>query len=461
MSRQPVARAALAAGVVAVAALPLLSAGTLGLAPAESRAAALVLATVGCWATGLLPEAVAALGFFAIAMLADVAAPAVIFSGFASQAFWLVFSGLVLSMAASETGLARRLAAVPLEVIARSYTRVVTAAVLLGLASAFVVPSTMGRVALLVPILLALADRLGLEPGRPGRTGMVMGFILSTYFLPVAVLPANVPNVVLAGAVETVHGRLIGYAEYLILHLPVLALAKAPILVAVLVRLFPDRIERIGPGDAAGPLAPSARLLALVFALTLAGWATDTVHGIAPAWIGLAAALVCLAPGSGILPATVLSGRLNTQPLFYVAAVLGIAGLVSTTDIGAVLSRALLEVLPLAPGADFLNFMSLSGIAALLGFVATMPGVPAVLTPLAGDLATSAGWTLEAVLMTPVVGFSLAFLPYQVPPIVVGLQIAGIPLARAVPALILVNGAALVLLLPLDYLWWRWLGVIG
>lgn len=448
-------------GVLAIACVPALMPATLGLAPEEGRVATLVLAAVGLWATGLLPEPVTAVGFFSLAMLVGIAPPATVFSGFASQAFWLVFAGLILSLAAAQTGLAGRLAMLPLDFVARSYTRVIAASVLLGLGAAFLVPSTMGRVALLVPVLLAVADRLGLQPGRPGRTGMLMAFILSSYYLPAAILPANVPNVVLAGAVETIHGQVIGYGTYLALHLPVLALAKIPVIVWVIVRLFPDRTDGIEPAEPDGPLQPSALLLAVVFALTLVGWASDGIHGLAPAWVGLAAAMVCLIPGLGLTPSRVFSERFNGAPLFYVAAVLGIAALVSTTGIGALLSEALIAALPIGRDADFVNFISLSGVAAVLGLVATMPGVPAVLTPLAADLAATTGWTLDAVLMTYVVGFSLAFLPYQVPPIIVGLQLAGIEIRRAAAPMLAISLISLVALVPMNYLWWRWLAVIG
>lgn len=49
--------------------------------------------TIVLWATSLLPEFITALLFFTAAMAARIAPPEVIFGGFASSAFWLVFSG--------------------------------------------------------------------------------------------------------------------------------------------------------------------------------------------------------------------------------------------------------------------------------------------------------------------------------------------------------------------------------
>ena len=61
--------------------------------------AALVLATVGMLATGIVSEQLAVLIFFFFAMIGSVSAPEVVFSGFYSSAFWLVFGGLVIGAA--------------------------------------------------------------------------------------------------------------------------------------------------------------------------------------------------------------------------------------------------------------------------------------------------------------------------------------------------------------------------
>lgn len=66
--------------------------------------------TILLWATSLLPEFITALLFFAVAMVVKIASPDVIFGGFASSAFWLVFSGFVLGIAIRKTGLADRAA---------------------------------------------------------------------------------------------------------------------------------------------------------------------------------------------------------------------------------------------------------------------------------------------------------------------------------------------------------------
>ena len=53
---------------------------------------------------------------------------------------------------------------------------------------------------------------------------------------------------------------------------------------------------------------------------------------------------------------------------------------------------------------------------------------PALLAPLAEGFAQAVGWPLKSVLMTMAVGFSTMILPYQVPPMLVGMHAAGMRL---------------------------------
>lgn len=122
--------------------------------------------TILLWATSLLPEFITALLFFTVAMAAKIAPPETIFGGFASSAFWLVFSGFVLGIAIRKTGLADRAARALSAKLTDSWPLMVSSVVLLSYALAFVMPSNMGRIALLMPIVVAMA--LGKVPARAG-----------------------------------------------------------------------------------------------------------------------------------------------------------------------------------------------------------------------------------------------------------------------------------------------------
>jgi di/tricarboxylate transporter len=125
----------------------------------------LAAATIGLWAASPLPEYLTALLFFAAAMVLGAAPPEVVFSGFLSPAFWLVLSRFVLGAAIGKVGLADRIARLLAARISHSWLGMVAGVVLATYALAFVMPSNMGRITLLMPVVMALADRPGLAEG--------------------------------------------------------------------------------------------------------------------------------------------------------------------------------------------------------------------------------------------------------------------------------------------------------
>ncbi|SFL48396.1 SLC13 family permease [Methylorubrum salsuginis] len=420
--------------------------------------AALLVLCMGLWATGLVAEVVTALLFFAAAMLLKLAPAQTVFSGFASSAFWLVTSGMVVGLAMNRTGLGDRLARMLAARLPASYPGFVAGLVAFSFALAFVMPSNLGRIAVMVPVLIALCDAFGLKAGRPGRTGAILSFGIATPVLSAAILPANVPNLVMAGTAETLYGVHLGYLPYLFLHAPVLGFVKGAILVACTVLLFPDRLDGARPAlPPLPPLSGAERRLSVILAIMLGLWLTDGWHGIAPAWIGLAAAVICLLPGIGVVSAASFS-EIPLRTCFYVAALFGLTAVVNETGLGAKIGHALLSVAPLEAGAPAKDFATLVGLSIGFLFVGTANGAPALYTALAGEFAGSSGLDLMSVLMVQVVGYSTLFLPYQAPPIVMTMDLAGLSLRDATKLTAMSGLASLIVAAPLAYLWFRLTG---
>jgi hypothetical protein len=103
--------------------------------------------------------------------------------------------------------------------------------------------SNMRRISLLVPVMLAHADHVGLTAGRQGRTGIVLAVGFATFMLSTSILRANVPNLVMAGTAETIHGLHFADLPYLLRHAPVLGVLRGLVPIGAILMLFPDNIE--------------------------------------------------------------------------------------------------------------------------------------------------------------------------------------------------------------------------
>lgn len=443
----------------------LLALGTLelpGEVPVRVIQAALVIAFTLCaWAFGLLAEPLPTLAFFLLVVLFGIAPANVVFSGFSSTAWWLVFGGSVLGAAINTTGLGGRIAAGAFRGNQRTYNSYLWRVALLCVVLAFLMPSTTGRILLLTPIVMALARELGYAPGSNGHTGLVLTVAACSYMPPTSILPANLPNSVLLGAAESMYGIHLAYAPYLLAHFPVLGLAKAGLIVVMIARLFPERRPCLPVARTqSAPLTVPERNLLWVLGLSVLLFMTDFIHGVSPAWVSLGAALVCLWPAMNILSVKAFTEGVHVTPLIFVAGFLGLGAVVADSGIGLMLGRTLLGWAHLSPEHPAVAVGVITAISTVIGLVTTLPSLPAVLTPLAGEFAGASGLSLPSTLMLQVPVFGLLIFPYQCPPIVLAMTMGHVSLKQATGLFLRVSLMTVLVLFPLDYLWWKTLGLL-
>ncbi len=450
----------IAAALTTIAGLLLLAApGLTGLPDTTGRAVGAVVIAAGLWGTAVVPAYFTSILFMFLAVALAIAPARVVFSGFQSTAVWLVFGGLVLGVAVKKTGLGARSVRAMLRSFPLSYRGIVWAVALCGLALSLFIPSASGRVVLLMPIVIALADRLGFAPGRPGRTGLVLAAGLGTTVPAFAILPANVPNIALIGAAESIYNAHFSYGAYLALNFPVMGLLSAIAIPTIVCRMFPDTATTAQEADRHEPWSGEERRLVVVLAIGLALWATDFLHHVSPAWVAMGAAILCVLPAVGALKPASISKDVDYGPWLFVAGVIGLGAVVTHSGMGAAIARGLFSVVPLTPGNGPLNFAIMYVVGALTATLTTLPASPGILTPLAQGIADASGWPLHSVLMAQVPVWFLFPFAYQAPPIVLTLVMGQISPRRALKVMLPLMIFGIVVILPLQYLWGRLLGV--
>ena len=425
------------------------------------RVLAVAAAGITAFATRSLPEAAIALFIF-LAFLAIGAAPReVIFSGFATSGFWLLVGGLVMGAAIAASGLGDQIARRIFAVTGPSYARAVWVLAIGGMLLGALVPSAIPRVIVMMPITQALARQMGLPPGSRGHTGLLMTAAIMTLVPTYAFLTANLPTIVEMGIVELLYDLQVSYGTYFVQNAPINALRFAVLL--VMLRAYGRSLPAPPAAtatDAPAPLTAPQKRLALVLSLAVALWATDALHGIPPAWVTLAGAMVLLLPAAGIFAPTAMKSEIDLSIAFLIAAVLSISAVMGHVGLGEAIARQVVPALRLGPGADGWNLTAITLFSSALSHLTIAPAAPVILAPLVQAMADSTGWTREAVVMAQNIGISTTLLPYQSPPLLIGIALAGIPVG-ALTRLCLVSALVTSLLgIPLTWAWWAWLGVI-
>lgn len=259
-------------------------------AAARTALAVFVLATLG-WTLLRWPDTTVAVAAAGAMPVFGAAPPSQLVGALASDLVWLLVGAFVLAAVLQESGLAQRYALRALGSV-RSLRGLFYRLAGVIAVTVFVVPSTAGRAALLLPVFLVVTGALA----QPRATRAL------ALLFPSVILLTACASLLGAGAhliAVDVIGRLglpaPGFAAWAALGVPV-AGATALAATELVLRLCLTPAERAAapqlPCAPAQPLAPAQRRVAVIVVLTVAGWASSSVHGIAPAFIACVGALL-------------------------------------------------------------------------------------------------------------------------------------------------------------------------
>lgn len=412
------------------------------------------------FATRIFPEVLTSILCF-IAFLALGAAPAeIIFSGFASGGFWLLFSGLIMGAAISQTGLGKQLALRLFASTGPSYRRAVLLLALCGLGLGLLVPSTIPRVIVLMPVALSLAQALGFENGSRGQIGLAMVAATSTLLPTYAILTANLPTIVQTGAIEAIYGIHPSYGDYVIAQLPV-NLVRFAVLLAIFLMFAPSMKTAAAKAlPAREPMTRRQTYLLALLGVAILFWASDALHGISPAWIALSATAVLFWPGLDIIDKDTMKTGVDLSPTIYIAGVFAISAVSAHVGLTDEIAGALVPILGLGEGSSAYDLYAISGLSMLLSHLTTAPAAPLALAPLAGAMANDTGWSVEIISMAQIIGIATPLLPFQAPPLVVAMAMAPISAAALTRVCLILALGTLLLGLPLTLLWWQLIGLV-
>lgn len=370
------------------------------------------------WVFTRIEESYVALVAAMVFVLAGIETPDGFFEALGDSLVWLLVAAFIIAAAIKASGLADRLAAAVVA-RARSVNQLFYALTAVIIATAFFIPSTSGRAAVMLPVFLALAAVI---PQRRIVTALALLFPTVILLSAIASLIGAGAHLITADILWSMTGERIDFLRWMLLGLP-FALVSCFASTWVILRLFLDRHERSqaltfsreamlanGKGAHSGKLNGHERYVLAVTLGVVALWLSEPLHTINNTVVAILGALAVTARGLG--PISLKQGIKSVEwsLILFMAATLELSeGLV---DSGAArwLMEGAFSGLHGAAGDIWLIFAAVTAVALLSHLVvASRSARAAILVPMVVMPALSLGYNPAAVAFVAVAatGFCL------------------------------------------------------
>lgn len=261
------------------------------------------------------------------------------------ELIWLLAAAYVMAAAVRRTSLMDRLA-IHVARGSRSLETLFYRLAALVAATAFIVPTTSGRAALLLPVFLGFSDAL-----RNVRATKALSLMFPSIILLSAcgVLTGAGAHLIALDVVDA--GRdaaRIGYLEWMGLMLPI-ALLSSLAATWLIVRMFlspADRRQRsvLPPAPSGGMTGRETAMLA-VLAVTILLWATDGLHNAGLATVALVAALALTMLSGGRMTPNAVAGAIEWKLLLFLGATMLLGEALVSSGAGAWIGQSLAHLL--------------------------------------------------------------------------------------------------------------------
>lgn len=356
------------------------------------------------------------------------------FEALGDSTVWLLLAAFIISAGVQASGLTNRLTGA---LIGRAKNvnqlfYLITGALIL---TAFVIPATSGRAALMIPVFIAISAAINDE-----RITKALALLFPTIILlsAVASLIGAGAHLVTAEILWKMGGEQIGFAEWFMLGFP-FAVVSCVVSTFVILRIFLNREERSKKLTLSADELPTKHdekkngyaerfVVALIGVLILL-WLTQSLHGFSNSLVAVVGALVIAMPKFGVIGYKEALKSVNWNLLLFMAATLELGEALIESKAAEWLVQKLFSVLQGGWTSSSIVVVSVITLVSLLShlFITSRTARASVLIPLIILLAVSLGYnpTTMAFLSTAAAGYCLT-LTVSAKPVSMFNQIDGI-----------------------------------
>jgi len=313
-----------------------------------------------------------------------------LYSALGDELIWLLIGSFIIAAVLKSSGLVERVTSSALRPF-RSVGALFWALTLIISATAFLVPSTSARAALLLPVFLSIADRL---PDRHLVRPLALLF-------PSVVLLSAGGSLIGAGAhliaVDAIAAKTavrIGFLQWLALALPVALMSSLAACGLILGLFVPAELRRAGIDLATAPLGPlggrQKGVILVVSAIVLA-WITTSIHGLDIALVTIAGATLLMSKRFTDLKPKELFRAVEMELVLFLVATAVITDATTATGADRWIAQGLMSHLPAAVSAFFPLVIAIAAAVAIAAHVVINSRsaraavlIPVLALPLAG-----------------------------------------------------------------------------
>jgi len=287
-----------------------------GLSSQGQMALAVFLTALVLWVTQAIPTYATSLTAMVLLVLTGAWSEDQVLGVFGQDVIWLMVCAFILTSAMTKSNLARRIAlAMVVSFGSRAKWALLGMIVLNGFL-AFLVPSTTARAALMLPIVLILADVYGAVPGKSNfGASLMIQELQSNNIYTSGILTATACNIMAVGFIRELGKQQVFYTDWLFAAFPIAAITMIIAWLMGLTFLKPEHDTPMGQGMQTlrdelknmGKLSGIEWKAAIIFSVTVFLWVSDRWHTamwgfpISTAMAAIIAATLCFLPGIGLL----------------------------------------------------------------------------------------------------------------------------------------------------------------
>ena len=357
---------------------------------AKMALAITALAIVG-WTATRLPDSVVAVTAALLLVVTGVLPEEQLYSALGSELIWLLVAAFVIAAVVKGSGLMERLAFAAVRPFSGITPFFHVIAFVISM-TAFLIPSTSGRAALLLPVYMALAERM---PGEASRRALALLF-------PTVILLSAGGSMIGAGAhfvaVEAIYRAAhvsIGYMDWLLLAFPLTFLASHAAVWLIIALFIPAQERRVLLARPSGPSAPLSNKevrIALALTVIVVLWLTAPWHGVGIALVAFGGAVMLLTSLFNSEKPKDVFRKVEVELLIFLAATFVIADAVILSGASTWMAEGAMALLP-------------EGATGSLPLIVAFLTVIAVLSHLVINSRTARAAVLIPALSLPIAGF--------------------------------------------------------